>query len=210
MSRGLHADTITALGGDFQMAHLVKLDLDTPIYVTDYGTNVTYDSNEYLASGHLLAVDNIKETSDLRVGTTSIDLSAVEQSYVSAFLTGDYMSRGMTIYLAIITTAPEPDVYTLSLDYGSDTYGYADADAVFSPIQGTPIELFTGQIVGFSLEDGGSSSVLTVEAASHWKDFQKVAGRRTTPNSQKRFFATDEGMEFAVEQNREVVWGRSK
>ena len=63
-------------------------------------------------------------------------------------------------------------------------------------------------MTGYSIEDSEDSSDVTVSAASHWKDFEKENGRRTNDNSQKIYFPSDEGFEFAAKTIKDLKWGR--
>jgi len=49
---------------------------------------------------------------------------------------------------------------------------------------------------------------LTVEIASHWKDFEKENGRRTNHNTQQLYFDGDLGFEFAAKTIKDLKWGR--
>ena len=82
--------------------------------------------------------------------------------------------------------------------------GVGDADAVV----GDPILIFDGILTGYSIEDTEEESKVTVQMASHWKDFEKENGRRTNHNSQQLYFAGDEGFEFAPKSIKDLKWGR--
>lgn len=179
--RGLDAATITALQGDHEMAHLVTLGFTSPVYLTDYGTALTYDSNTYSSTGHLKKVGNLKETGEIRANTSQIILDSSDQTYLSLFLANNYTNLQVTVLRAIL---------------------------VNGAIQGTPITIFQGSLAGFSVKDSGQNSTITLNLASHWKDWEKKNGFRTNLGSHQRVFASDKFMEFATEQDREIVWGR--
>ena len=56
-------------------------------------------------------------------------------------------------------------------------------------------------------EDANSVDV-DIQAASHWADFEKTAGRLTNDNRQKQFFSTDDGMNFAAQTVKDIKWGK--
>lgn len=182
MARGLDSATITALASDgFEMATLVTLSFGTPIRITDWPYNITYDSNTFVSSGNLLSIDDVKETAELRVNEIEINLSGADQTYISQFLNNDYIAVPASIQRLILLG------------------GVA---------QGGAINAFTGQITGFEVEEDDGSSEVKVMVASHWKDFEKSEGRWTNPESQKRFFSSDDGFKFAKDAVREIYWGR--
>jgi len=73
---------------------------------------------------------------------------------------------------------------------------------------GAPILIFDGILTGYAIEDTEEESKVTVQMASHWKDFEKENGRRTNHNSQQLYFAGDEGFEFAPKSIKDLKWGR--
>jgi hypothetical protein len=75
-------------------------------------------------------------------------------------------------------------------------------------VVGAPILIFDGLIVGYSIDDTEDESKLTVEIASHWKDFEKENGRRTNHNTQQLYFDGDLGFEFAAKTIKDLKWGR--
>jgi hypothetical protein len=70
-----------------------------------------------------------------------------------------------------------------------------------------PFLLFEGRIANFSLEENATTSSVNIIIASHWADFEKIQGRRTSENSQKLLFSTDKGMEFASQTAQKIKWG---
>jgi hypothetical protein len=73
---------------------------------------------------------------------------------------------------------------------------------------GSPILVFNGVITNYDIQDSKSESTVTVQIASHWKDFEKENGRKTNDNSQKIYFPNDEGFEFAAKTIKDLKWGR--
>lgn len=183
MTRGIDASTIAELAkDDFNLATLIKLEFSTALYLTDWDRNISALSATWTSSSHFLSAGDATETSELRVNTIDITLSGVEQSYVSLFLSQDYIDRPVKIYRAVLN----------------------DSDAVI----GQPILVFDGLMTGYSIEDTETTSDVTVNCASHWKDFEKENGRKTNDNSQKIHFPNDDGFEFAAKTVKDLRWGR--
>jgi len=183
MPRGLNSTLKTELAKDsFRMCSLVFIDVGSGVRLTDYAHDLTYSSNTYSASDHLLKIGEPKESRDLRVNTVSISLSGVEQTYISLFLGNDYVNRQILIYRAAISSA--------------------------GAIVGAPFLAFDGRLTRFEITESRNSSEVIVEAASHWADFDKKSGRLTNNNSQQQFFPGDVGFEYAANTIRDLKWGR--
>lgn len=183
MTRSIDAATITELAKDnFNLATLIQFDLSSALYLTDWDRNLSALSQTWSSSPHFLGVGDVTETSDLRVNTLDITLSGVEQAYVAIFLSQNYIDRPVKIYRAVINSS----------------------DAVI----GAPILLFSGLITNYSIQDSKETSTITVQLASHWKDFEKEVGRKTNHNSQSIHFPSDKGFEFAAKSIKDLKWGR--
>lgn len=183
MTRLINSATLAALESDsFNIATLVQIDFSTVLRLTDWGRNVTALSNIWNSSANFIGIDNVTESAELRVNDLSLTLSGVDQTYVSIFLGNNYIDVPIKVYRAILN----------------------DADAVV----GVPILIFDGILTGYDIQDTENESKVTVQMASHWKDFEKENGRRTNHNSQQLYFAGDEGFEFAPKSIKDLKWGR--
>ena len=181
--RKISRKTIAALQNDsFNIATLVALNFDPVIRITDWGRDVTVLRKTWKSSGHILSVGDVTESSEIRVNDLSLTLSGVEQSYVQLFLSTPSIDIPVTIYRAV----------------------FAEGDRII----GEPIVVFDGLITSFSIDDSGEKSVVEVEIASHWKDFEKENGRKTNHNSQQIHFLGDKGFEYAAKSITGIKWGR--
>ena len=184
MSRAINATTKAALGTDgFRFATLIKIDFHYVLYVTDYGVNLTVPSlGTFINSSHFIDISSIKETGALKVNTVNFELSGVDRSYIAIFLGQDYMDRRFQVWRAVI-----------------------DAD---DNVVGEPFVFFDGRIVGFDIQDSDRDSIINIEVASHWRDFEKIVNRKTNHNSQQFYFPGDMGFEFASKIVKDLRWGR--
>jgi hypothetical protein len=107
----------------------------------------------------------------------------VEQSFISIFLSQNWINRRVVLSRAILNLT---------------------TDAVIQ----SPIVLFDGQITGYDIDEDEDGCEVIVKIASHWADFEKKAGRFTNNNSQQYYFAGDLGMEFAANTVAELKWGK--
>jgi len=72
-----------------------------------------------------------------------------------------------------------------------------------------PVIIYDGRMAGFKVTESETASLVTVEVASHWADFDKTAGRRTNTHSQQLHFPNDTGFQFAGDAINDFLWGRT-
>ena len=184
MPRTINAATISALQSDeIRMCHLVQIDFDNVVRMTDNFYLVQSDGETFLPAGHLLSIGEVQETEELRVGSLKISLSSVDQAFVSIFLNIDYLNRRVRIWKAILDASGQ--------------------------IVGDAIPTFDGEVTGYGITENKSSSTISVSCASHWADFERKAGRLTNNNSQQYFFPNDTGFRFAAESVKDIKWGKA-
>jgi len=186
MARSINTSTWAAIDGaaSVNMAHLIHFALDTDQYLTDYMMDIDYGSNTYESSEYLLGFSDINESSTIRVGSMSIELSSVGQAFTSIFLTYPYVGKQVIIRRAIMNSTS-------------------------NAIIGDPVIIYDGRIESFSMNEGNSNSTISIGVASHWSDFEKQAGRYTNTNSQSLFFSGDKGFDFAANSVKDLKWGRA-
>jgi hypothetical protein len=162
-------------------AFLVELNLTSTIRLTDWYSNVTYDSNSYQAGGSFLTVDSITETGQLQVNEINLGFSNVTDQVRSLVENGEFTDKKVDIYLA-----------------------YFDAN---ESIVGA-INYFTGQIRSVSINENISGTILNVTVASHWANWNLTKGIHFSDESQQKFSSGDRGMEFATQVKDDVRWGK--
>lgn len=182
MSRGLSTTWTNALDDNqFQLATLIDIEFSTVLRITDYGQTLTYNSNSYGNSANVIDIGDVRETGALKVNSMSIRLTGANQTYISAFLQNDYINRRLHVRRALITgTNTVADVFTF----------------------------FDGRITGFDIGDSTTDSEISIDAASHWADFEKIRCRRTNLKSQQSFFPNDVGFQYAHNKIKDLRWGR--
>ena len=161
-------------------AFLVELNLSTTIRLTDWYSNVTYDSNNYEAGGSFLTVDSITETGQLQVDEINLGFSNITDQVRSLVQTGAFTDKTVEIHLA-----------------------YFDSNEA---IVGA-INYFTGTIRNVSIAESIDSSLLTMTVASHWANWNLTKGRHYSQESQEAFSSGDKGFEFATQVRDDVRWG---
>jgi hypothetical protein len=166
VSRGWNASAQTLLNeGGGAIVALLKIEFDTTLYLTDAQFPVVYDSNTYLSSSSILSIDNVRETSDIRVNTWGFTVAGTDQTWYSLLLGGDVIDTPVTYYLALLDT----------------DYSVVDA-----------MEIFTGTITEpGDIKETTKQSRIKINCASHWADWQSRPGRMCNPTSQEIFYPGD-------------------
>lgn len=181
--RGLSQTIIDQLQSDsVNTCHLIEFKLPNPQYLTDNGFNLVYGAKTYQANGYLLGIDAPKESKDLRVNSLNIDLTAVNQTFISLFLNGQWINRQVIIRRAVL----------------SDSGSILDAFIIFD-----------GQITEFEVNEQDDTAEMSLQVASHWADFERTNGRITNNNSQQFHFSGDLGFQYAANSIRDIKWGKA-
>ena len=81
-------------------AFLVELNLSSTIRLTDWYSNVTYDSNSYEAGGSFLTVDSVTETGQLQVDEINLGFSNITNQVRSLVQDGAFTDKTVEIYIA--------------------------------------------------------------------------------------------------------------
>ena len=161
-------------------AFLVELNLSSTVRLTDYYTNVVFDSNTYEAGGSFLTVDATAETGQLQVDEVNIGFSNITDQVRSLVQSGAFTDKEVEIHLAYFDTNES--------------------------IVGA-INYFTGNIRNVSIQENTDDSTLTLVVASHWSNWNLTKGRHFSDESQQAFSSGDKGMEFATQVKDDVRWG---
>jgi len=162
-------------------AFLVELNLSSTIRLTDWYSNVTYDSNSYEAGGSFLSVNTTTETGQLQVNEINLGFSNITDQVRSLVQDGSFTNKTVDIYIA-----------------------YFDSNET---IVGA-INYFTGQIRNVAIAESIDNSTLNMTVASHWANWNLTKGRHFSDESQQSFSTGDKGMEFATQVKEDVRWGR--
>ena len=182
MSASVKTETAKAANRPF---HLVAIEFsDETLYLTDSYKTIAFGGHDYTALGHLLGFSDIEETAELQVASMTGSLSGVNQTFISSFLSKDYLNRPIKVYK-----------------------GFLDANEV---VLADPVLIFDGRMDRPVIEEDSDSgdSVVTVTATNQWSDFERTPGRHTNHEEQQIWFSGDKGFAFASEVVKDIVWGR--
>jgi hypothetical protein len=180
MARGLSSALKTELANQsINPVILLEILFPTPVRLTNHYKDLSYNSNTYNSSSHLLQITNNSESSQINVSSFSIKLSAVDSAYSSIVLNNNVSNDEVTIDIAFLDST------------------------------GAIIDAFNynkGFIESFNIDT--KNGALFLNCTSHFADFSRVAGRKTNEGSQQVYFSTDKGMEFASLTVKDILWGR--
>ena len=161
-------------------AFLVELNLSSTIRLTDWYSNVIYDSNSYEAGGSFLSVDSITETGQLQVDEINLGFSNITDQVRSLVQDGSFTDKQVEIYMAY----------------------FDESETIVGAIH-----YFTGQIRSVAISENIDNSSLSMTVASHWANWNLTKGRHFTDESQQSFSSGDKGFEFATQVKNDVRWG---
>ena len=187
MARGLTSAVKTELAtGNINPVHLIDLNFSTPVYLTDCSfpltSSISGSSQTYLASGHILGLSNTQEGTEPIKNSLTLNLSGVDQTYIAVALNENIINDTVKIYR-----------------------GFLDSS---NALIADPFLLYEGFIDQYSIEDDTQTAGIGLSITSHWGNFEKVSGRRSSDNSQQRFFSGDKGFEFSALTVQDIRWGR--
>jgi len=181
MPRSLSTDLQTQVSSTAtKTAFLVELNLSTTVRLTDWYSNVTYDSNVYEAGGSFLSVESTTETGQLEVNEVNIGFSNITNQVRSLVEDGEFTDKTVDIYLAYFN---EDETIVGAINY------------------------FTGQIRNIGINENLDESTLQMTVASHWANWNLTKGRHFSDESQQSFSTGDKGFEFATQTKADVRWG---
>lgn len=172
-----------AIAGEHDYCHLIRLELanNVTLRMTDCGYTVNWQGEIFESNGLLLGMDAPTFNAELRIGEIGLAFTAADQSIVALMTGVNQINRYAYIFRAFLTDGGEviPD----------------------------PILLHTWLLNAPDVSDSKGESQITTPLTSEWADFEAPRGRRSTDASQRRFFQTDKGLEFAAQVKKDLKWG---
>ena len=166
--------------------------------MTDNHNDITYDSAThvetsaptYTAAGKLLGFGAVSETTQIKINSISVSLSGVNTGDISDIVHSNIVNKRVVIYRT-----------------------YLDDNNAFQTNR--TYQLFDGNIKNFSAREQAEESIITLNVASHWANFEATNGRKTNKASQsvtKQYgstntFFNDNGLDFSSTQIRDIKWG---
>lgn len=163
--------------------HLLEVDFNPYIYLTDAAVNLTWDGNIYLAS-QWLGFSGISETSELLVNSVTVSLSGADQQVVALLLQESYLNRRMKIRTAMLNEALQ--------------------------VIADPVLIFDGRMdrPTIAVDPDNGQVACSVEGISIWTDFDRRPGRHSNDAEQQNLFPGDKGFAQVSVIPDQIFWGR--
>ena len=187
--RMIDADAAKVLSrAGLSMVLLVYMGLTEPLYLTSATRKVIFGGNEYLALGHLGAVDPVDDKAGSDNKSLKFTLSGVPNELLAISLQENIRSRPVSVRIAILHPI---------------THDVIDAPTIWS-----------GTLDQMPIQSGAESSVITVTAEHRGSTFARPKPIRYTDNDQRRLFPGDTSLRFIVPQSTHqdvwpsAAWGR--
>tara|TARA_R100000742_G_C4262424_1_gene80236 strand:- start:67 stop:612 length:546 start_codon:yes stop_codon:yes gene_type:complete len=180
MARGLSSALKTELANQTIIpCLLVTLGFASVVRITNHYKDITTGGNTFSSSSHLLKISSKSESSEINVSNFQIELSAVDNTFVSTVLNNNVSNDEVTIDVGLLNSS-EALIDTFNFD--------------------------RGYIESFSIDT--NRGTLNLVCTSHFSDFSRISGRITNNGSQQKYFSSDVGMEFAALTVQDILWGR--
>ncbi len=192
--RGASGAVLTAIAASqSKPLHLIEAAFDIAdggtIYLSDSYRAIAWNGNSYLAFGHFLAYSSLDESRELKVTRAQIQLSAVDQVWISYLINRQYIGRILTIRKAFL-----------------------DANEA---VIVDPIPILIGQMDAPLIQEDPTSGqcVIALQVSSYGIDIEAPAGIHTNMGEHQSLFPGDLGLQFAAQTaalaaGRLVYWGR--
>jgi len=194
MSRNLNAATSAIIGNqDLQIFHLITFYFTTTFRLTDFAHDINYDfglgTETFLSTGRLASTSSFTEEMQLANPSISLVLTGANSADISLALTENFNNKRVVIRRGFY-------------DSSGDT---ADINIIADPFI-----VFDGRVDSYAIMDDPQSGEGTVtwKIASHWADWEKVAGRKCNNQNAQLFFPNEEGFSHCYDQIGQKSWGR--
>lgn len=172
-------------------AHLFEVRLDAADggtqYMTDSYRSVLWNGNTYGGFGHALGFSGLVETAEVRITDASLQISGVDQTWISILLSKQYIDRRLLIYKLFFNQATE----LLIVD---------------------PVNIHDGRLDEPRVDEDPASGkcVVTFKSRDQFADFERLSGRHTNPNDQNLWFPNDRAFDMNAQlagHRYDAVWG---
>lgn len=174
----------------FLYAELIEFALATPLYLTTASydivatTATSSGSQTYLAQGKFISYSGVRQTDELRINNVALSLSGSTDTFVNIVLNDQYLHRKVYIYRTWINVA---------------TNALIDS----------PVLVYAGTITGGDVLDSARECQVSLTTSNEFYDFDKISGRKSNSDSQKRFFPNDNGMLYSTNTINDIRWGKT-
>ena len=157
--------------------------------ITDNHKPITYNSTTYTTSDEIvLKTSNVNRTTDIAANSYTLTFAGADKSAYQ-----EYTNSGTDYVRHVGKTG------TLYLAFLDDNYELLDSGSV--------IELYTGVVDTWELNETSTTSEFSVKLSSHWATFEVTNGRYTNSSSQQEYYAGDEIFKYSHQEKLPIKWG---
>lgn len=152
------------------------------VYLWTGYEDITFDGQTWSGAGHLVGISSVNEEAKIHASGVDFQMSGIPGSLVSLILDDARQGNEVSLWVGAIDQS--------------------------QAIVGTPYKLFQGLMDVPSIQEGASSSTITVTAENRLIELNRANTVRYTDRFQQDRFTGDLGLEYvAGMQNKEVHWG---
>lgn len=187
MSRDITSGLNTEFTSDaLQMVFFIKTvwSSGTTYAWTGYG-DITWDSQTWTGAGHMLGLPTVSETKEIQANGATFSLSGVPSSLVSLILSDARQGNEVSLWVGAL-----------------DSSGNIVSD---------PYKLFSGLMDVPGIQEGGDTSVISLQAENRLIELERPREIRYTNRFQKDRFSGDKGLQYVASlQNKSINWGQTQ
>lgn len=174
---------------------------------------LTWNGNDYLGGGNLVAVSPMEETQNLEAKGVICTLSGIPTTLLALSLLERTRGRPFRMWLAMVDTAPVAGALLLQtgdfllLQSGDKLLLQATAAPVTNALIADPYRIFTGMMDVMEVSDDGSTGLIRLSVESSMILGRRAKISRYTAEDQKKLYTSDVGLDFINQlMDKEVVW----
>ena len=182
-TRSLPSVVATALSADeiFPFFAVELLFDAAPMRLWTGYTTTTLGGNSYTATGELLNISIIEETTEISVRGANITLSGIPSANISIVLQTPYQGRVCNIYFGVSVNGVNSDL----------------------------VQIFSGFMDEMNINETPETSSIELKVENKLIDLERARVSRYTSAYQKSKFPTDKGLDFVESiQGKSTLWGR--
>ena len=183
--RNLSAAMITAAADSIlRPVYFVELQFPSaPLYLTDLGSNMAWDSRLWLGNGWLRPVKSVDESPDIRATGAEITLCGCDSQIVALAMNESRQTNKGRVWL-----------------------GFLDEN---ENLIASPYMVFSGNLDTTTIQQSDSDFLVTLKFESDLMGLNRQKEFRYTDESQKALFPGDRGFQYvALMEDWDGYWGK--
>ncbi len=177
--RSMSTAGASQLGKRSALTLLVKMLLDTPVFIATSSIDIDYEGDTYIG-GRGVSIEPVKDQGG-EVQALQFTLSGVPSEYISMALATQIQGKRIVVYTALM----DPDTHTL-------------VDVM---------PMWSGTLDQMPIKHGPATSTISVTAEHRGIAFARPKALRYSDAEQRRAFSGDRCLEFLVAQSQhQDIW----